>query len=94
MLPVRRCGFPRFRVCYSDGGARRVVDSMFPTIENGGSASIGESRRSPLDVRIYGLRRTGGLLVKRLHKHRGRSFADSEDAATLGLFVRWANTER
>ena len=81
-----------------------IGDSMFPTIEEGDSVLIDESRRAPRSGRVYGLRTLDGPLVKRLRKRQGRWWADSdngeykprmmrEDDQTLGQVVWWAHTE-
>ena len=81
-----------------------IGDSMFPTIEDGDSVLIDESRRVPRSGRVYGLRTLDGPLVKRLLKRQGRWWADSdngeykprlmrEDDQTLGQVVWWAHTE-
>ena len=81
-----------------------IGDSMFPTIEDGDSVLIDESRRAPRSGRVYGLRTLDGPLVKRLRKRQGRWWADSdngeykprlmrEDDQTLGQVVWWAHTE-
>ena len=81
-----------------------IGDSMFPTIEDGDSVLIDESRRVPRSGRVYGLRTLDGPLVKRLRKRQGRWWADSdngeygprlmrEDDQTLGQVVWWAHTE-
>ena len=81
-----------------------IGDSMFPTIEDGDSVLIDESRRTPRSGRVYGLRTLDGPLVKRLRKRQGRWWADSdngeykprlmrEDDQTLGQVVWWAHTE-
>ncbi len=82
-----------------------VGDSMFPTIREGDAVLIDESRRSPQSGRVYALRTTEGLLVKRLRRRRGRWWADSdndeyparpihENDEALGLVVWWAHTEQ
>ena len=81
-----------------------IGDSMFPTIEDGDSVLIDESRRTPRSGRIFGLRTLDGPLVKRLRKRQGRWWADSdngeykprmmrENDQTLGQVVWWAHTE-
>ena len=81
-----------------------IGDSMFPTIEEGDSVLIDESRRAPRSGRVYGLRTLDGPLVKRLRKRQGRWWADSdngeykprlmrENDQTLGQVVWWAHTE-
>ena len=81
-----------------------IGDSMFPTIEEGDSVLIDESRRAPRSGRVYGLRTLDGPLVKRLRRRAGRWWADSdngeykprlmrENDQTLGQVVWWAHTE-
>ena len=81
-----------------------IGDSMFPTIEDGDSVLIDESRRTPRSGRIFSLRTLDGPLVKRLRKRQGRWWADSdngeykprlmrENDQTLGQVVWWAHTE-
>ena len=73
---------------------------MEPTICDGDSAIVDESRRSPLSGKIYALRATDGLLVKRLRKRDHRWWADSDNekyepqplddrARILGRVVWW-----
>ena len=81
-----------------------IGDSMFPTIEDGDSVLIDESRRVPRSGRVYGLRTLDGPLVKRLLKRQGRWWAGSDNGEykprlmrkndqTLGQVVWWAHTE-
>ena len=79
-------------------------DSMEPTICDGDSALVDGSRRSPLSGKIYALRATDGLLVKRLRKRDHRWWADSDNkkyepqtlddrARIMGRVVWWAHTD-
>ncbi len=82
-----------------------IGDSMVPTIKEGDSVLIDESRRKPRSGRIYGVVTTDGPLVKRLRKRGGRWWAESDndkyeprplgdEDRTLGRVVWWAHTER
>ena len=79
-------------------------DSMEPTICDGDSALVDESRTSPRSGRIYALRTGDGPLVKRLRKRDHRWWADSDNeeyepqplddrARIMGRVVWWAHTD-
>ena len=78
---------------------------MVPTLHDGDSALMDETRRRPRSGQIYALRTAEGLLVKRLRKREGQWWADSdnpdydsraleEDDEILGQVAWWAHTER
>ena len=79
-------------------------NSMEPTIRDGDSVLVDESRTEPVHGRIFALSTTDGPLVKRLRRRRGRWWADSDhedhkprpvfqEDRLLGLVVWWAHTE-
>ncbi|MDE0109950.1 MAG: XRE family transcriptional regulator [Bryobacterales bacterium] len=79
-------------------------DSMAPTIRDGDSVLVDESRIEPVHGRVFAMRTVDGPLVKRLRKRRDRWWADSDNQEhesrpilredrLLGLVVWWAHTE-
>ena len=52
---------------------------MVPTLHDGDSALMDETRRRSRSGQIYALRTAEGLLVKRLRKREGQWWADSDN---------------
>ena len=54
-------------------------DSMAPTLYDGDGVFVDFSHNRPLSGRVYALRTSDGMVVKRLRKRQGRWWADSDN---------------